>query len=384
MNTAVSSTKKTKSCKSCKNKFTPIRSTGLYCSVSCRSSYHDRKKARATAKKVDRRKAKIPSNSFFQWIAAECKRAGSVEILTNTDLSELYNLRRKTVLASGVVDGKPMRFPANPEAVELSHICPASHEQLVGLLHPRNMVLAPAIYNRRRGSNYSGGGMWLLRGALQPQWLVTDGMTSGDILELVQRFLGASLNEFLELHNITINHRSKLIKKLSEITSYPESNFEYWKTSEIEYALSDYDELPSNAHNLKAWSVQELMFHEVKRFHSYGMYSGSMSKLINYVETTDRLQHSFLIPSTLSIHLSGEPWQSFLDVLSTKLWPILHCDGNDLSGLSESFFECIAMNVKTSDEHWQPSTPLERTVLLTKGRDSCISVVSAADLELPF
>ena len=209
-------------------------------------------------------------------------------------------------------------------------------------------------------------------------------MTQKEILKLVQRFLGASLDEFIEHHNITVNHRTKLIEKLAALTNKPSSDFEYWKTSEIEYALSGYDELPSNTHALKAWSVQELLFHEIQRFHSYGVYSGSLSKLINYVKTTEKVQHSFLVPSTLSIHLSGESWRRFLDVLSTKLWPILHCDGHDLSGLAEAFFECIDMSVRTSDEHWQSSTPLERTVLLTKGRDSCINVVSAADLELPF
>ena len=171
MSTASTKSKKAKLCKHCRNKFTPLRSTGLYCSVSCKSSHHDGKKAKALAKRVARRKAKIPNNSFFHWLASECKRAGTVEILKNTDLSELYDLRRKTVLASGIVDGQPDRFQTNPNAIELSHICPASHEQLVGLLHPRNLVLAPAIFNRRRGSNYNGGGMWLLRSSLQPRYM---------------------------------------------------------------------------------------------------------------------------------------------------------------------------------------------------------------------
>lgn len=138
---------KQKTCKNpyCKKRFRPTVKTAIYCNRSCKD------------KTINKRLKKDPmekalKTAFFYYIARECLRAGTLEILrghTAESLSDLYNLYKTNMRHNGYGDRNEY---------ELSHIAPVKGHDFIGLLYAENLVSAPKALNRAHSTKYYGCG----------------------------------------------------------------------------------------------------------------------------------------------------------------------------------------------------------------------------------
>lgn len=362
-----------KNCQHCNTQFIPQRSTAIYCSRACndgaRNAKVAKKTAQAKARKAARRKLTIPSTSFFQWVFRECKRAGTVEILTNTSLDGLLYLRERCTQASGFTDGK-----YNQNVFELSHICPASgHSQLVGLLHPQNLVIAPASFNRERGSRYTqGAGEFLSRHNLKDIWKVEAKDTVSSIQSKVERFLGKSvLENFLTDYKLKIAYRHKLIRKLAGIQQLPESDYKDWSVSDLEDELEEAGFKTGSNYTLRAEKEWDVTREEMTRFSGY---QGRLQAIPDlnaflgmYKESTD---------GSSNVTFPVEEREYFERISLNTVWKLLHGDANNFTVVRDTFFQRAQMNVVTTDPQWQPTTHLDKLYIQRVGYNSCVTLIN--------
>ncbi len=170
---SANTTRRKRTCHHCKSSYIPSRSDQKFCSDACRYKAKSEKQSKANRKKLERRVSRLRRTGFGQYLVRECIRAGTVQILTGhtpETLHELAKLRTDCFIYNGVsLDGELFK------AYELSHICPVNGHSIVGLLHPHNLVIASKAFNRSRSKRYMGGGKWIERNKLLPQWRVDVG-----------------------------------------------------------------------------------------------------------------------------------------------------------------------------------------------------------------
>lgn len=129
-----------KLCKECK---TPITDrtrqykNKKYCSVNCRK-IASRKKLTAEAR-LKQGKSMIVQVPHISYLIKECKRAGTVQILSSHSLESFT---------------KTMDFIKNkPKGdIEICHIAPARGKNSIGLLHYENLFYGGAYQNRTSGT----------------------------------------------------------------------------------------------------------------------------------------------------------------------------------------------------------------------------------------
>ncbi|WP_448092702.1 hypothetical protein [Pseudomonas lini] len=152
---------KQKTCKNpdCKKRFRPIVKTAIYCNRTCKD-----KAANKKVKKDPMEKAL--KTAFFYYLARECIRAGTIEVLhghTVESLSELYNLYKTNMQHNGYGDRNEY---------ELSHIAPVKGHDFIGLLYAENLVSAPKALNRAHGTKWFGCGKSVHRLTLDSKYNV--------------------------------------------------------------------------------------------------------------------------------------------------------------------------------------------------------------------
>lgn len=145
---------KQKTCKNpdCKKRFRPARSTATFCSTEC-------KERKNTISK--RKPFTIPrSNHFFLYVTKEAQRAGTLAIFDTLvgsvdNLMALYEVVKLRMTAN-VMSGK--------DSFHICHIAPVKHDNILGLSNAENLVIAPAIFNRRHSSKHCNkAGVYMYR-----------------------------------------------------------------------------------------------------------------------------------------------------------------------------------------------------------------------------
>jgi hypothetical protein len=152
---------KQKTCKNtdCKKRFRPTVKTAVYCNRTCKD-----KAANKNVKKDPMEKAL--KTAFFYYLARECIRAGTIEILrghTVESLSALHHLYKANMRHNGYGDRNEY---------ELSHIAPVKGHDVIGLLYADNLVSAPKTLNRAHGTKYYGCGKSIHRLTLDSKYNV--------------------------------------------------------------------------------------------------------------------------------------------------------------------------------------------------------------------
>lgn len=164
-------------CPACKKRFRTTSITAIYCTRECKQNA-------ATAKKRVRYTEKARDSAFFQTLAFEAQRAGTLEIFTGLDaesLADLYHLYAFKLRANRFGEAKDF---------ELSHIAPSQGEDTVGLYHPRNLTVAPKDMNRCHGTRHYGHGLSIDRNKLNPRHTVERGETQKAIVQRIIKFIG--------------------------------------------------------------------------------------------------------------------------------------------------------------------------------------------------
>lgn len=192
-----------KNCPACKRKFSPVRKTAKYCTDACKMNAA--RKRQATKQKID-----FKSLAFGSWLIGQCRRAGTVQILQGFELVELYRLWVRCRRYNGFnVEVDPLsRF-------ELSHVAPVSTIGATGTLHPKNLVITPAYYNRSRCNNWDDkSGVWLRPFDMHHSWKVYPAMTAQEVADKIAKFIPEGLDSLLSDVKLTVSFRVKMVQDL--------------------------------------------------------------------------------------------------------------------------------------------------------------------------
>jgi hypothetical protein len=139
-------------------------------------------------------------------------------------LLELYSLTKKRTRYSGYTEGK------TTAVYELSHIVPVKGlQERIGLLNPRNLVIAPSRWNRRNvgkklQSLNPAVGLSIPRSDLQAKYSVTETTTDKQLLKKVETLLKDEWRGFVSEVAVTRNQTDTLKAKLKK----QEIDFPVW------------------------------------------------------------------------------------------------------------------------------------------------------------
>lgn len=209
-----------KRCLHCKAEFTPKRSDAKFCSTGCRTAYNNglkqRKTAANAAKRLAAKSIKFDQSTFANYLIQECKRAGTVQILEGIDLETLKQLRDLAAKRSTYNGGDSREYA-------ISHIYPVgnSRSMNIGLLHPDNLVIAPAEFNRKRQNKLpkEGAGKYIPIKSLKRKFNVDRNSSKEEVLTKIKSVIGATVyNAFLKEYasKLGLTSRNKIKAKLAK------------------------------------------------------------------------------------------------------------------------------------------------------------------------
>jgi hypothetical protein len=209
--------------------------TAKYCSTKCGDSKRNIRKLVDPVEKATK-------SAFFYYIAGECLRAGTLEILrghTLESLCELHSLYVANMKWNGYGDSN---------TYELSHIAPVKGHDFIGQLFAENLVSAPKALNRAHGTRYYGLGKSIHRLTLNPKHSVDKRWDNpAEVVQKVIAFLGKDLVlEVVKACKIKPTKRAQLTEWI--ISHYDQNN-----PAHIE-ALPSLDVV----HNLKAKELDHI------------------------------------------------------------------------------------------------------------------------------
>jgi hypothetical protein len=197
---------KRKSCSPCKTRFYPVNASHTFCSDKCRQ----RGKRLAT-----KQKSRAQIYAFTSWLVKQCKRAGTVQILTDVDLCDLYIVWKFCRKANGFGLDKD---EAKQPRFEISHIAPVVGPYITGTLHPSNLVVCPAPYNRARYNAWDGrSGVWVKNNLLKNQWKVSGDLSVQAVLKQVEMFCPESFDALLTTQKLALSPQAKMIEHLVKL-----------------------------------------------------------------------------------------------------------------------------------------------------------------------
>jgi hypothetical protein len=240
---------KRKTCSPCKARFFPTNAAHTFCSDKCRQ----RGKRLAT-----KQKSHAQVYAFTSWLVRQCKRAGTVQILTDVDLCDLYIVWKFSRKANGFgLDEDEAKHPR----FEISHIAPVVGPYITGTLHPSNLVVCPAPYNRARYNNWDGkSGRWVKGNLLKKQWRVSAEMAAKAVLEKVQAFCPDSYGTLLATQKLVLSPHAKMVKHLVKLGVNEASNLQALTYDQLSALVRANPKLPQPAtmvrHLLKLQTVE--------------------------------------------------------------------------------------------------------------------------------
>lgn len=217
---------RTKTCKSCSGVFTAQRSDAKFCSPACRKADSVAKKAPKTPKQS--KEDRFSSDRLCTVLMAQCRRAGTVEILTGIDLIAVDELTAFARGCNGWDDGNFV------QTWDVCHLSPVKGLGTIGLFHHRNLYVGLSSYNKSVSTTDYSCGLSIERSELKSKWLVTKDTTSAQLEAMIRKFIPkAELERFLSSRPTKVNgveaKRRELLKWQTElvaidpdVTSLPE------------------------------------------------------------------------------------------------------------------------------------------------------------------
>lgn len=249
----------TKPCKECK---TPILKNSKqwknkkYCSTNCRK-IASRKKL-STETRIKKGKSLLVQVPHITYLIKECRRAGTVQILSN------HNLESFTITMD-FIKNKPKGD------IEICHIAPAKGKNSIGLLHYENLFYGGSYQNRNFGNNYLSGGLKIKRSHLVEKWAVDDDMDNNTILKKVELYLGDIVNNYIEIKDLRKSKKRRHIEEILKIDPKRDIAFlRFQKKNHLDNLLLELSQkriLESSPGNESKYIIY---VDELTRFISYG------------------------------------------------------------------------------------------------------------------
>ena len=190
----------------CKKQFkvTPS-SRKLYCQTSCSAKIQNKKRPRVN------RLDKARRTPFFFYLARECKRAQTLQVLTGhtaESLVALYEVWKFSFRANQY--GERRDF-------ELSHIASVESPTTLGLLCVENLCVSPKKLNKAHGTQYWGHGKKISRTSILPKHHIYSDEPEGEVLDRVIAYLGEQLvDDVVRIAKLQPSQRSKHLDWLSD------------------------------------------------------------------------------------------------------------------------------------------------------------------------
>jgi hypothetical protein len=222
-----------------------------YCSDRCKKAVFNRKKSKKT--RIEQKKANLIQNDEFRYVAKQCKRAGTVQILHGHTLKSFT---------------KTMKLIKNRERgdVVLCHISPVKGDASIGLLHYKNLFYGGSYQNKKFGNRFYSGGLSIDKKLLLKKWSVDKSMSGSEILIKVEKFLGDILDGYISENPVL---KSRKIRK-------------------IEMILEGDPSLNEDDLNGRSVKYLEDKLRELGRGNSFIKYYGEESKYLAYVNGLTR------------------------------------------------------------------------------------------------
>jgi hypothetical protein len=195
------------------------------CKASCKVAEHRGKadkQAQANRTKAEKAKARIEEqftryykSTLGNYIARECRKAGTVGILlghTSASLFELESFNKRYNSCNG--------WHSDDDLAEL-HRCHiqarSGKDGSVGALHANNLFVGEAIPNQKYSNKVvsSDAGLSIPASKLNPEWKVDKRATNAEIAEKVRKLLGTEFLEYLSLSPaIKMDQRNTLARQI--------------------------------------------------------------------------------------------------------------------------------------------------------------------------
>lgn len=247
-------------CSVCSTSYPTTRySKTHYCSPSCRSKARSDKTA---AKRIE----KIPYSDNWLWIARECRRAGTVEVLQDVDLEKLFELYNRRYKCYGWdSDKKQSKF-------HLCHMSPVSGDGSVGLLHHKNLFIGGSLPNQVQGTkSYQGAGLSIRSIKLLPKWRVGKDDSDKQVFAKIQKYLGSKLTDYAKANKITKANRFVIAERISKLENctLPLSDLRKMGTQALMNLEADLTEKAAYSIKLTAKRSLVVYLEELERFASY-------------------------------------------------------------------------------------------------------------------
>ena len=183
-----------------------------YCTDLCRQQAH---RAKKPSKKVENRFAKFAKNTFWRWVIRECRKAGTVQILTGHTSVTLLALH---LLSNAMYKCYGWSSDLKTSLFNICHIQPRKGRGgHIGLLHPANLFIGCSTLNKRQSNKPvpADAGLRIPASALQQKWAVDQSDTDTAIAEKIRAFLGASLDSYLDqVPSIDLDKRHTLARRI--------------------------------------------------------------------------------------------------------------------------------------------------------------------------
>lgn len=174
-------------------------SNKVYCSQKCRKVSH--RKQKSNTKRAQQRRANMRQNDEVLRLVRECRRAGTVQILTGHTIDSFLETME---LVRNRPKGK----------VALCHIHPVKGKGCTGLFHCRNLFYGGKYQNSQFGKKYLGGGLSISNKKLKSKWAIEKDTPANDVLMLVEEFLGDIIPQYLELAPVRKSKKYQLVEKI--------------------------------------------------------------------------------------------------------------------------------------------------------------------------
>lgn len=293
----------------CKKQFkVALTSRKLYCKPTCSTKVQIMRRPRVN------RLDKARGTPFMFYLARECKRAGTLEILrghTAESLVELYGVWKYSFRANQY--GEVRDF-------EISHIAPVESGSSIGLLCAENLCVSPKSMNKAHGTTHFGYGKKISRASIASSHSVKSAEAEKAVLDRVIAYLGEQVVD--DLVRIAKLQPSQRLKHMSWLNDHLDPfNPEHRKHIDAldgmsTKALSDLKHelqhlLPSSF-AVKRYVFQsfDVLRHELERLVQY---RPELSALVEQIKSVDSM-----MPVRVTWDVHSEEEQALFDLLHGK------------------------------------------------------------------
>ncbi|WP_139340887.1 hypothetical protein [Pseudomonas sp. KK4] len=222
--------KRIRTCAICNNEFITSQIKAKHCQP-CRPKARQKNQQNKRQTIAQKRVLKLSQSDEWLWIARECKRAGTVEILHGVDIPALLTVYRSRFKTHGYDK------ETNKTNYHLCHISPAVGKETVGLLHHQNLFIGSAFHNQTHGNkSYLDRGLCIPKSKLKARWKVTSTTSDRVVLDKVTEFLGQVLIDYAKENPVTKSQRfcvAKWIFQNDPNNTLPLSKLEQMSMSDL-------------------------------------------------------------------------------------------------------------------------------------------------------